>query len=77
MPNKKGEKKVVDSVTVSPTVKKGLEKQQIEVETDQREKSIVIEEKVEVLIKEIVRIKPREFEAFKNALEEFVSKWDK
>lgn len=34
------------------------------------------EEKVEVLIKEVVRIRPRDFEAFKHALEDFVKDWD-
>lgn len=38
---------------------------------------IVPEEKVEVLIKEIIRINPRDFSAFKHALEEFVEGWDK
>lgn len=33
------------------------------------------DEKVEVLIKEVVRIKPRDFEAFKHALEDFVHGW--
>jgi len=37
----------------------------------------VIDEKVEVLIKEIIRINPRDFEAFKHALEDFVRDWDK
>ena len=38
---------------------------------------ITPEEKVEVLIKEIIRINPRDFSAFKHALEEFVNDWDK
>jgi hypothetical protein len=38
---------------------------------------ITPEEKVEVLIKEIIRINPRDFSAFKHALEEFVESWDK
>lgn len=38
---------------------------------------IIPEEKVEVLIKEIIRINPRDFSAFKHALEEFVNDWDK
>ena len=37
---------------------------------------ILIEEKVEVLIKEVIRINPRDFSAFKHALEEFVNGWD-
>lgn len=35
------------------------------------------EEKVEVVIKEIVRINPRDFSAFKHAFEAFISSWDK
>lgn len=34
------------------------------------------EEKVEVIIKEIIRIKPSDFSAFKHALEEFIADWD-
>lgn len=34
-------------------------------------------EKVEVLIKEVIRINPRDFSAFKHALEDFVKQWDK
>lgn len=37
----------------------------------------VVEEKVEVLIKEVLRINPRDFSAFKHALEDFVQGWDK
>lgn len=39
--------------------------------------ALIPEEKVEVLIKEIIRINPRDFSAFKHALEEFVNNWDK
>lgn len=39
--------------------------------------SRITEEKVEVLIKEVIRIKPGDFSAFKHALEEFVEYWDK
>lgn len=35
------------------------------------------DEKVEVLIKEIIRIRPQDFQAFKHALEDFVNSWDK
>jgi len=38
---------------------------------------LIDEEKVEVLIKESVMINPRDFSAFKHALEEFVANWDK
>jgi len=34
------------------------------------------EEKVEVVIKEAVLINPRDFSAFKHALEEFFTSWD-
>ena len=37
---------------------------------------IIQEEKVEVLIKEIIRIRPQDFQAFKHALEDFVHVWD-
>lgn len=36
-----------------------------------------VDEKVEVLIKEIIRIRPQDFQAFKHALEDFVNSWDK
>ena len=36
-----------------------------------------IDEKVEVLIKEVIRIRPQDFQAFKHALEDFVNSWDK
>ena len=39
--------------------------------------ALIDEEKVEVLIKESVMINPRDFSAFKHALEEFVADWDK
>ena len=34
------------------------------------------QEKVEVLIKETVRIRARDFEAFMNAFEDFVKNWE-
>jgi hypothetical protein len=34
------------------------------------------EEKVEIMIKESIMINPRDFSAFKHALEHFVSEWD-
>lgn len=37
----------------------------------------ITEEKVEVLIKELLLISPRDFSAFKHALEDFVQGWDK
>jgi hypothetical protein len=38
---------------------------------------VVLDEKVEVFIKEIIRINPQDFQAFKHALEDFVKDWDK
>lgn len=35
-----------------------------------------VEEKVEVSIRESIRINPRDFSAFKHALEDFVNNWD-
>lgn len=39
--------------------------------------ALIDEEKVEVLIKESIMIHPRDFSAFKHALEQFVADWDK
>lgn len=44
------------------------------VEPTQRE--IDDNEKVEVMIKEVIRIKPIEFSSFKHALEDFVRNWE-
>ena len=38
---------------------------------------VILDEKVEVFIKEIIRINPQDFQAFKHALEDFVKDWDK
>lgn len=62
MPNNKGKEKVVNTPNKS---------------TDISEISLINEEKVEVLIKEIIRIRPQDFQAFKHALEDFVNSWDK
>lgn len=35
------------------------------------------DEKIEVLIKEVVRIRPQDFAAFKHSFEEWVNGWDK
>lgn len=56
---------MVDSFTVAP----------VSEQPEIKEKPIV-EEKVEVLIKEVIRIRPADFSAFKHALEEFVESWD-
>jgi len=61
MPNQKRQKKVVDIINVAPVIPT----------------PIIIDEKVEVLIKEMIRIRPIDFQAFKHALEDFVKSWDK
>ena len=63
MPNKKGKKEVVDNIDVASIV-----------EPTQRQ--IDDMEKVEVLIKEVIRIRPAEFSTFKHALEDFVKGWE-
>lgn len=40
-------------------------------------KVIRTDEKFEVEIRELVRIRPRDFEAFKNSFEEWRDKWEK
>lgn len=74
MPNKEGQKKVVDNFTV-----KTISQQQNEAIEEKKEdiKKYIDNEKVEVLIKEVIRIKPTDFSAFKHALEDFVNDWDK
>lgn len=62
MPNKKRQEKVVDN---------------IDLETIIEQPPVILDEKVEVFIKEIIRINPRDFQAFKHALEDFVADWDK
>lgn len=62
--------------------RKSIDKPQIEIKTHSEptvaeKKPIIPEEKVEVLIKEIIRINPRDFSAFKHALEAFVHDWEK
>ena len=85
MPNQKGQKKVVDnsSIKTASKSKKGkpIDNTQNNLkahsEPSRAEKSAIIpEEKVEVLIKEIIRINPRDFSAFKHALEDFVKSWE-
>jgi hypothetical protein len=74
MPNKEGQKKVVDNFTI-----KTISQQQNEAIEEKKEdiKKYIDNEKVEVLIKEVIRIKPTDFSAFKHALEDFVNDWDK
>lgn len=76
---------MVDSVTISQHGVKSKKRinntnieKKIDLEASMTNKATIIpEEKVEVLIKEIIRINPRDFSAFKHALEEFVESWDK
>lgn len=63
MPNKKGQKKVVDNFNVAPDL-------------EPTQQQIDDLEKVEVLIKEVIRIKPIDFSTFKHALEDFVKGWE-
>jgi hypothetical protein len=37
---------------------------------------IPVDEKIPVEIRDIVRIKPEDFKAFKRAFEEFIKQWD-
>jgi predicted oxidoreductase (fatty acid repression mutant protein) len=64
---------MVDHSTISPVSEPTADRTQIEA----KKPFPLDEEKVEVLIKEIVRIKPQDFQAFKHALEDFVNSWDK
>jgi hypothetical protein len=71
MPSKKRKQKMVDSDSVAtndePAHTPPLE---APVYTPAHD-----EEKVDVMIKEVVRIRPQDFSAFKHALEEFVNGW--
>lgn len=67
--------------TISQSKTRALDNTQIENKDSHepitaQQQRIIPEEKVEVLIKEIIRINPRDFSAFKHALEEFVASWD-
>jgi len=73
-------------VVDNPTVEEFSELEAVEqVKTDSAAPEIsiitpkqpLIEEKVEVLIKESVMINPRDFSAFKHAAEEFFGSWSK
>lgn len=45
--------------------------------SEQSEKiKVADEEKVEVEISEIIRIRPQDFQSFKHAFEDFVNNWD-
>lgn len=65
MPSKKRKEEVVDNNTV-PAV----------IEPTDATPLRTTQEKVEVLIKETVRIRARDFEAFMNAFEDFVKNWE-
>lgn len=62
---------MVDNIKITPI---GEPKREVLIDTKPKYNT---EEKVEVLIKEVVRIRPADFQAFKRALEEFFSGWDK
>lgn len=51
----------------------------LDIEVDNRSSLVPAfeDEKVEVMIKELIKINPKDFQAFKHALEEFVNSWDK
>lgn len=75
-----------NNITITPPSKpkkswlsiKAQKKEKVSLAPPVAEKlKIIPEEKVEVLIKEIIRINPRDFSAFKHALEEFANEWDK
>lgn len=74
---------MANSITVTPTRRTKntntivIPEKPISAIIEQFKAPKIQEEKVEVLIKEIIRIKPADFSAFKHALEEFVSGWDK
>lgn len=67
--------------TVGPTINEAIDKPQTENKPHSEPilatiSKHITEEKVEVLIKEVIRIKPADFSAFKHALEEFVNSWE-
>lgn len=69
---------MVDNLNIAPTGKFKTKtiKSTTNTKTDHIE-PVIAEEKVDVLIKEIIRIKPSDFSAFKHALEDFVKSWEK
>ena len=79
MPNKKRQKEVGHYSKVKAVIQQ-LGKKPLERTTEPNTQQVtaipIIEEKVEVIIKEVIRIKPTDFSAFKHALEEFVAEWD-
>lgn len=46
--------------------------------SEQGESQTIIrsDEKIEVEIRDVIRIRPQDFEAFKNSFEEWASKWE-
>ena len=69
MPNKKGQKEMVNSDPVAAV-------SQPEKKLEDNPDRPVEDEKIEVFIKEFMRIRPQDFQAFKHALEDFVKSWD-
>lgn len=65
---------MVNNFTVAPVIQPKVRNEIDSANTDQL-KPMLTEEKVEVLIKEVVRIKPGDFSAFKHAFEEFIISW--
>lgn len=72
---------MVDNITIKTTNKSKKKNVDVEVIEPKIEPHKPLydpfeDEKVEVLIKEVVRIKPKDFQAFKHALEHFVKEWE-
>lgn len=58
-----------------------MDREDLQSGTDKFRKSasiryIQVDEKIPVEIRDIVRIKPEDFKAFKSAFEEFIKQWD-
>ena len=66
MPNKKRKEKVADSDAVAPVSEPATEPE-----------IVYDDEKVEMLIKEVIRIRPQDFSACKHSFEAWVNQWDK
>jgi hypothetical protein len=90
MPNQKRKKEVVDNSSIKKSdkfkilkpLKSLFNKKKDDIDSPTLPpvivpKPLLDEEKVEVLIKESIMINPRDFSAFKHALEDFVKSWNK
>ena len=69
MPNKKRKKEVDSDNSVAPVSEQPTPELEPTTEYD--------DEKIEVIIKECVRIRPQDFSAFKHSFEAWVNQWDK